>query len=650
MASNDFFADNDDLQWHFDKGIDWAALHAQVALLEEGDEPQFASTDEAVEFWRDIASLVGTFSAQEIAPRAAAIDREEIELRDGRVYFPPALTEIFDQIKALELHGMCLPQSLGGMNCPILLYMLTGELIARGDVSVMTHHSFHGGMAMAMLTYSLEEGTTELDLENRRLVSTRFDEEIRRIAAGDAWGCMDITEPNAGSDMAALVTRGEQDDDGSWFVTGQKIFVTSGHGRYHFVIARTEEVDGDDPSAGLQAMSLFLVDTYTEDEDGNHVSIATLERLEEKLGHHGSPTVAVSFERAPARLVGKRGEGFKGMLLLMNNARIAVGFESLGIAEAAYRMAKEYAAQRPSMGKTIDRHEIIADYLDEMNVDIRGLRALSVKAAFESELSHRARLRRDHDPRLTDEERADLDTLVKDMTWSARLTTPLIKFLAAEKAVEISRRALQIHGGCGYTKEYGAEKLLRDALVLPIYEGTSQIQALMATKDTLLAITRSPGAFFTAWADDKRVAALPGDPLVRGAARLRTYARAAQLDLMRRILKGKLQGRSIGAWKAALSDWDPKTDFSPALLHAERLTRLLADAAIADALLEQVDKDAGRAWILERHLERAEPRGRYLLDCIRSTGERLLGELADLATADEPAPDAQPSAAKERAA
>jgi alkylation response protein AidB-like acyl-CoA dehydrogenase len=644
MTSQDFFADNDDLAWHFDVGIDWATLHEQVALLEEGDAPQFQSTDEAKEFWRDIASLVGTFAAQEIAPRAEAIDREEIELRDGEVHFPPALTEIFKQIRALELHGMCLPQSLGGMNCPLLLYMLTGELIARADVSVMTHHSFHGGMAMAMLTYSLDEGTTELDLENRRLVSTRFDKEIREIAAGDAWGCMDITEPNAGSDMAALVTKGEQDDDGSWFVTGQKIFVTSGHGKYHFVIARTEPIDeAGGPSAGLNAMSLFLVETYTEDTDGNRIAIATLERLEEKLGHHGSPTVAVSFDRAPARLIGKRGEGFRGMLLLMNNARIAVGFESLGIAEAAYRLAKDYASQRPSMGKTIDKHEIIADYLDEMDVDIRGLRALSVKAAFESEHAHRARLRRDHDPRLSDAQKAELDRLIEEKTWSSRLTTPLIKFLGAEKAVEISRRAVQIHGGCGYTREYGAEKLLRDALVLPIYEGTSQIQALMATKDTLLAITRSPGAFFSAWAEDKRVAALPGDPLVRGIARLRTYSRAAQLDLMRRILKGKLKGRSLGAWKAALSDWDPKIDFSPALLHAERLARLLADAAIADALHEQVQKDAGRAWILERHLERAEPRGRYLLDCIRTTGNRLLDELAD----DGPGPDAEelPSAA-----
>jgi hypothetical protein len=216
--------------------------------------------------------------------------------------------------------------------------------------------------------------------------------------------------------------------------------------------------------------------------------------------------------------------------------------------------------------------------------------------------------------------------------------------------VEISRRALQIHGGCGYTREYGAEKLLRDALVLPIYEGTSQIQALMATKDTLLAITRGPASFFSAWADDKRIAAMPGDPLVRGTARLRTYSRAAQIDLMKRILAGKLKGRSLGDWKAAMADWDVKTDFSPALLHAERLTRMLADAAIAGALLDQLAIDPDRAWILERHLERALPRSRYLLDCIKTTGAGLLDRLAALDADDAESPPAEASESDRAAA
>lgn len=629
---SDYFADNDDLQYYFDRGVDWKTLYDQVNVLDP--DPEFGTWEEARDFWKDIAGLIGQFAAAEIGPHGAEIDEQEWVIEDGQVVMPPRLTEIFNGIKALEIHGMCLPKQLGGLNCPLLLYFLSAELIARGDVSVMTHHSFHGGMAMAMMTYSLLEGSTEFDKDSKELLSTRFQAEIDEIASGEAWGCMDITEPDAGSDMGALRTRGEQDADGNWFVTGQKIFVTSGHGKFHFVIARTEDAPADDPMGGLKGLSLFLVNTF-DDVDGERVMRATFERLEEKLGHHGSPTVAVSFENAPAKLVGERGQGFQMMLLLMNNARIAVGFESLGLCESAYRMAKEYAAGRESMGKTIDQHEIIADYLDEMDVDIRGLRALAVRAGFNEEVAHRLRMRRDF---LTEEgtaEWAALDAESKKRTWRSRLTTPLIKFLAAEKAVEISRRALQIHGGVGYTREYGAEKLLRDSLVLPIYEGTSQIQALMATKDALLFITKNPGGFFGSWADSQRRAMVGGDSTERGVARLRANAQAAQVALMRRILKGKLQGQSLGAWKAALADWDTRTDFAPALLHAEKLTRMLTDAAIADALWSQVKKDGGRRWILDRHLERSLPRSRFLLDSIKTTGDRLLTQLSGNEGAEE---------------
>src|SRR5690606_2600020 len=131
-----------------------------------------------------------------------------------------------------------------GLNVPLLVYFLNSELMARADVSVMAHHGFHGGIAMAMLAFSVKEGTTRFDLDARVIRETRFAEQMAEIARGDAWGCMDITEPGAGSDMAALTTVGEQDADGRWTVSGQKIFITSGHGKHHFVIARTEGKPG----------------------------------------------------------------------------------------------------------------------------------------------------------------------------------------------------------------------------------------------------------------------------------------------------------------------------------------------------------------------------------------------------------------------
>lgn len=622
-----FYADNDDLRFYVEEGIDWGPLleSTRFGAGAEGVPP----LDESVSTWRDVLEMVGTFAAEEIAPHAAEIDRTPMRLVDGEVVFPTQLQTIFDQIAGLGLHGLCVPTDLGGMNCPLLLYLFTAEMFARADVSVMTHHGFHGGIAMALLMYSAMEGTTTIDKREGRIVATRFSGPIADMISGNAWGSMDITEPNAGSDMGALRVVGEQDADGSWFVSGQKIFVTSGHGRYHIVIARTER-DEHGWKPGLEALSLFLVETFTVDEGGRRRRLATIERVEEKLGHHGSATVSVNFDHTPAQLIGKRGEGFRQMLLLMNNARISVGFESLGLCEAAWRMARTYAAVRESMGKTINKHEIIADYLDEMESDIQGIRALAVHAAYHEELSQREQLRLKYLMDERDPEHAALSRKVDKMRWASRRVTPLIKFIAAEKAVEMARRAIQIHGGFGYTTEYGAEKLLRDALVLPIYEGTSQIQALMATKDNLLWIMKNPKAFARELADTSWRGRFSADPLERGAARLRNHALTAQAALMTRVAKGKLgqaDGWSPTALKAAFADWDPKTDFAPALLHAERLTWLLVDAAVAEVLLEQATKHPKRRPLLAKWIERAEPRARHNLDLIRSTGDRLLAEL-----------------------
>ncbi|MCB9765359.1 MAG: acyl-CoA dehydrogenase family protein [Alphaproteobacteria bacterium] len=613
-----FYDDNDDLRFYVDRGIDWGPLVENTALGAASDDAGFDSTADAVDFYREVLQLVGGFAAEAIAPHAAELDRNPPRLVDGEVVLGERQQAIFDQIAEMGLHGLCVPGDFGGMNCPLTVYMLTAELMARADVSIMTHHSFHGGIALAMLMYSALEGSTEIERDPLRIKATRFAPEIERIVAGEAWGSMDITEPGAGSDMGALRARAVQDEAGDWFVTGEKVFITSGHGRYHFVIARTEDAAAG--GLGLEALSLFLVEAWTEGPDGARVRHATVERIEEKLGHHASPTVSVRYDRSPARLVGERGEGFKLMLLLMNNARVAVGFESLGIMEAAWRMARAYAAQRESMGKTIDQHEIIADWLDEMQIDIQGLRALAVQATVNEELHQRKRLRLQY---LQDVDAAEVERL----RWTSRLITPLVKYVGAERAVETCRRALQIHGGYGYTAEYGAEKLLRDALVLPIYEGTSQIQALMATKDSLLWILRNPQGFVKATADARWRARFGADPLERRVAALRGQALAAQRALITRIVRARLGQRDGTPLRETLSDWDPKRDFGPALLHAEHLTRLLADAAIADALLDQAHAHADRAEVLARHLERAEPRARHHLDLIKHSGDRLLASL-----------------------
>jgi alkylation response protein AidB-like acyl-CoA dehydrogenase len=627
-----FFKDNEDLQYYFDRGIDWATLvEVTEHRFRSPDGPK--SVNEAVELYREIADLVGGFVAEEIAPHAAEIDREAVRFEDGAVVFPDRLKGIFDQIREMGLHGLCVPRELGGMNSPLMLYFLTSEILGRGDVSVMAHHGFHGGMAMAMLIFSVREGTTKIDPKTGAILETRFADFIREIVSGKEWGCMDITEPDAGSDMAALRTRGEQDADGNWFVTGQKIFITSGHGKFHFVIARTEDAkDPNDPFAGLGGLSMFLVPIHGE-RDGQHVALGTVDRIEEKLGHHASVTAQISFERTPAYLIGKRGEGFKHMLTLMNNARLGVGFECIGLCEAAVRLAAAYAAERRSMGKSIDRHEMIADYLDEMRTDVQALRAMCVEGAFHEEVATKLELHLQYSDELGDTERKRMERAARRHKKAARRLTPLLKYFGAEKAVEMGRRCVQIHGGVGYTKEYGAEKLLRDAMVMPIYEGTSQIQSLMAMKDTLGAILKDPRGFVTRGAQARWRSLSARDALERRVAKLQVISHTAQQQLLMRTAGDKLRGlgdRPITEWPDAfLKNWNPKRDFAFAMLHAERLTRILFDEAAAEILLAQAQKHPERREVLERWLERAEPRARHMLDEIQSTGERLLETLAE---------------------
>jgi hypothetical protein len=331
-------------------------------------------------------------------------------------------------------------------------------------------------------------------------------------------------------------------------------------------------------------------------------------------------------------LIGKRGEGFKYMLTLMNNARVGVGFESIGLAEAAYRMARDYADVRRSMGKPIAKHEMIADLLDEMRTDVQALRALAVASAVHEEAAQKLAIMQKFLSVATESEKARIERELPKHRRASRRFTPLLKYLAAEKAVEIARRNMQIHGGVGYTKEYGAEKLLRDALVLPVYEGTSQIQSLMAMKDTLLGIIKAPQAFVAKLGQARWRAISARDPLERGVARIQSLSLSAQQFLLTRTAAGKLKALAdapVTTWRDSLTkDWDPKRDFALAMLHAERLTRLLADEAIAELLLAQAKAHPKRRELLERFLDRAERRDRALHEEITTSGGRILATLA----------------------
>ena len=359
---NDYQAPVDDILFTMNTVAGMQAL-AQLPAFEE------ASAD----LVEAIVNEAAKFSAGVIAPLNRIGDEQGSKVVNGDVVVAEGFAEAYQQVVAAGWSSLSGAPEFGGQGLPILVSAAVGETIMSANV------------AFSLVTMLSQGSISALTNHGSPALQEKY---LPKLISGEWTGTMNLTEPQAGSDLGVVKTIATPHED-HYLISGQKIFITSGHGKWHVVIARTEA----DQSLGLDGLSLFLAEAFTEGEDGELIRHATVERLEEKLGHHASPTVTVRYDNSPAELVGEPGEGFKLMLLLMNNARISVGFESLGLMECAFRMAKAYTAQRHSMGKPIAKHELLADQLDEMQSDIEGLRALCVHAAWHEELHQRARLR-----------------------------------------------------------------------------------------------------------------------------------------------------------------------------------------------------------------------------------------------------------------
>ncbi|MCK5689555.1 acyl-CoA dehydrogenase family protein [Myxococcota bacterium] len=625
-----FYSDNDDFKFYVERGgIDWPTLIKAVELNYKATEAP-ADWTEAHETYKEILDMAGNFIADEIAPKAAQIEKEGVHFVDGKVVTGDTQNAIFDQLKELGLYGLAVPRELGGFNAPTTLYFLIGEMFCRADPGLMTHFGFHAGFVTVLMRYALADDRTTVD-EYGNIIESPWTEYIQEIMAGEAWGAMDLTEADAGSDLAALRTKAVKDADGTWRINGSKVFITSGHGKYHLVLAKTED------KYSLKALSLFMV-PLTLEKDGETITNGSVDRIEEKIGHHSSATCSMQYENSEGYLIGKEGDGFKQMLLLMNNARIGVGFEAIGAMEEAFRMATQYAEERTSWGKPIAQHEMVADYLAEMDIVTKGMRAMAVEGAFSEEMANRLEQILGSGAQLNGETKEYTRTQ-KRYARRSRYITPLLKYSAAEWGVWVARMNMQIHGGSGYTTEYGAERILRDTLVTPVYEGTSQIQALMAFKDAMGLALKNPQRFLSKATKAKINAATSFDPLTRRFHAMESLSYSAQQHILLRIAKEKwsdaASGPLTGFFDKFLKEWDPKKDFAFGLLHAERLTRILSDVLIAEILLEQSEKHPERRILAERWIERAEPRVRYNWDMIHNLGDRVLSRLYGDETNDE---------------
>jgi alkylation response protein AidB-like acyl-CoA dehydrogenase len=451
MADN-FFTDNPDLQDHLER-LDLAEV---VEILEEGYRyhPEYPAAPrnyaDAKDNHRLILTLLGDICAAHIAPRAAEADEEGLGFENGRVIYAAATEDAMALLRQAGLVCATLPWEYGGMNLPVSILQMIVEIISRADASLMT-------------IFGLQEIAAVM-------ISEHGDEEMKerilpRMVRGElVGGAMVLTEPDVGSDLGSVQTKATLDEEtGEWRLNGVKRFITNGNADVLLVVARSEE--GSTDARGVSMFEVLADETVR------------VRRIENKMGLHASPTCEIQFTNTPARLVGKRRYGLiRYAMAMMNGARLAVGAQALGIAEAAYREAHRYAQKRVQFGQTIDQIPAVYRMLLSMRGEIEATRALLYETARWVDLGKAYERMKEHGD-LPPEGRNRL----KQVGRLTDVLTPLVKYYASEAANRICYQAMQVHGGTGYMREFNVERHYRDARVTNIYEGTSQLQVVAAT-------------------------------------------------------------------------------------------------------------------------------------------------------------------------
>ena len=458
-----FFLDNPDLLFRFET-LDLArAVELREDGFKEASEFAYAPTDldDARDSYRRVLELAGDIAAEYVAPRAEDVDRMGSQLVEGEVCYPLPLAESLERLRQADLMGMTLPRRYGGLSLPVSIVTIVIEMISRADASLMN-------------VFGLQDiGET---------INKFASEEIKaaylpRFSSGEVTGSMALTEPEAGSDLQNVQLKAHLGDDGRWYLTGVKRFITNGCGEISLVLARSEEGTTD-----ARGLSLFL---YEREE---HMKIR---RIEDKLGIHGSPTCEMQFDGAPALLVGERRRGLITYVAsLMDGARLGIGAQAVGIAEAAYQAAEKYSRERVQFGAPIRRLPAVAAMLADMSTTVKAARALLYETALIVDLKEGLEREAERHP----EKAKDLRHELKRMSRLAGLFTPLCKAYCTETANRIAYDSLQIHGGSGYMRDYAVERHMRDARITNIYEGTTQLQVVAAIGGVLSGtLTRAPG-------------------------------------------------------------------------------------------------------------------------------------------------------------
>ena len=543
-----YFLENPDLLTTFDRIVRWD----EIVPLSEGKDADVADT---VSTWREVLSVAGEYIGTEVAKRARQVDEIGVIREGGKVSISEPLQENIKGLAKLGLIGLSFPKEHGGLGLPFTVTAFVIEMLARACASTMIQNGIAYTAPAAMI---FRDGTDE---QKERYLPT--------LARGEISGAVAMTEPEAGSDVGNLSTTATQ-RDGCWFIDGRKQFISAGNGDFVIVLARSAQ-----DSKGLEGLSLFVADRWVEGRENYKV-----ERAEHKFTIRGSPTCSLVFEGTRAMPLGEIGQGWRGITRFMNESRIGVGIQGLGIAQAALVAAQDYAARRVQMDKPIREHPMIAEMLLEMETTVAGLRALIVEAAaLQDAVMHG-----------TDDSTA----------WRLRELTPLVKWYGSEEAVHTCRRALQIFGGYGVVTEYDVERHMRDALITPIYEGTSQIQSLMAVRDLMRSLLRKPQSLLSGGPSTTLARAkFDGD-----AGRDFAAARSTLVWTLRGLTTGLARKGGVSLLRGGRQPSDE--ELQPFMLNAERITETLAHVHVARALGEQAKRVPERAPLFARAARRAK--------------------------------------------
>ncbi len=398
-----------------------------------------------------VLAEAGKLAEAVLAPLQRPGDLHPARLENGVVRTSPGFPEGYRAIAEGGWVAVSAPQEHGGMGLPLTVTSILNEMLGSACLSLQLNPLLTQGAIEA-----LEHHATE-DLKALY---------IPRLIAGDWTGTMNLTEPQAGSDVGALRTRAEPAGDGTYRVTGQKIFISWGdhdvaENICHLVLARLP-----DGAPGTKGISLFLVPKFIPDAEGrpgrrNAVQVVSLEH---KLGLHGSPTCVMQFDGATGWLVGEAHRGMAAMFTMMNNARLGVGIQGVSVAEAAYQQALAFAQERrqgptpPGAGPGIAGHADVRRMLAEMKAEVQAARGIALMCAVALDMARA--------------------TGAEDWAARAALLTPIAKSFGTDTGIRVASEGIQVHGGMGFIEETGAAQFLRDVRVTAIYEGTNGIQAM----------------------------------------------------------------------------------------------------------------------------------------------------------------------------